>query len=602
VVASTDLIDRALRLADACDRPDLHRRLRAVRERVLSPSVRVLVVGEAKKGKSSLVNALVGAPVCAVADDEATVVPTVVRHGTTPRAALVLAGATDDAPERVAVALDELQRRVAAALDPGADRELLRVEVELPRRLLEGGLEIVDTAGVGGIGTARSLAAIELLPTADAVLVVSDASQEFTAPEMAFLHRAVALCPNVVVVLTKIDASPDWRTILRLDRGHLGEQGVEAEVLAVASPLALLAVQQRDRELHEESGIGALSTHLRREVVERADVLAQRSLLHDLTDTTEHLALAVRSELSGLEDPAGQEALVRDLEAARAAVEDLRRRSSRWQQLLGDGVTDLMADIDHDLRDRSRVVSREAEEAIDAQDPGPAWPELSAWLDDRIAGAVADSFVWAEQRSEYLAEQVLDQFARDGGAAQPELSIGSADEVLGAIIEIPDIDAGQLKVRERLLIGVRGSYTGVLMTGLVTSLAGMALINPLSLAAGMLLGRKAYNDDKAARLQRRRTEAKAVVRRHLDEVVFQVSKHLKDRLRLVQRALRDVLNETIDTMSRSYADAVQAASRSTREATQERDARIRELRAHVVQIERLALDVREQSAVPAGAR
>jgi hypothetical protein len=197
---------------------------------------------------------------------------------------------------------------------------------------------------------------------------------------------------------------------------------------------------------------------------------------------------------------------------------------------------------------------------------------------------------------------VLDQFARDGGAAQPELSIGSAAEVLGAIIDLPDIDSGEVKLRERFLIGVRGSYTGVLMTGLVTSLAGMALLNPISLAAGVLLGRKAYNDDKAARLHRRRTEAKSVVRRHLDEVVFQVSKHLKDRLRLVQRALRDVLNETIDTMSRSYGDAVQAAQRSMKEATREREVRLRHLRQQLVQIEQLAHDVQQQSAAPVAAR
>jgi GTPase SAR1 family protein len=602
VVPPTDLIDRALALADACERPDLHRRLVTVRERVLRPSVRVLVVGEAKKGKSSLVNALVGARVCAVAADVATVVPTVVSHGAAPRATLVFGGLAEHAPERVDVPIESLAARVAAAQSPDVARPLRRVEVELPRRLLDGGLEIVDTAGVGGVGAARSLAAIELLPSADAVLVVSDATQEFTAPEMAFMEHAAALCPTVACVVTKTDVSPQWRTIVELDRGHLRARGLDAALFPVASPLALVALQHRDRELHEESGIGALGDHLRQEVVERAEALARRSLVHDLTSAAEHLALAVRSELSGLEDPAGRESLLQELETARAAVDDLRRRSSRWQQLLNDGVTDLMADIDYDLRDRSRVVTREAEEAIDAQDPGPRWAELTEWLDQRIAGAVADSFVWAEQRSEYLAEQVFDQFARDGGAAVPELAIGDPVEVLGSVVDLPDVDDGRLKLRERFLIGIRGSYTGVLMTGLVTSLAGMALINPISLAAGVLLGRKAYNDDKAQRLQRRQAEAKSVVRRHLDEVVFQVGKQLKDRLRLVQRTLRDVLGEAVDTMSTSLADAVQAAQRSTKEATAEREARIRILRAQLVLIERLAADTRQLSAAPVTAQ
>jgi hypothetical protein len=596
VATSAQVIDRALALAEVCERPDLHRRLLQARARSQTPGVRVLVVGEPKQGKSSLVNALVGAPVCPVADDVATVVPTVVRQGEAPRAALVLATgpageAGDDVPtERVPVPIEQVAARVT-----GPDERLVQAEVELPRRLLDGGLELVDTAGVGGVGTVRALRTVDLLPTADAVLLVSDASQEFTAPEMAFLEQARALCPTVVCVLTKTDACPQWRTVAELDRAHLAGRGIEAPLFAVSSALAQLAVQHRDRELHEESAIGALVTHLRREVVDRAETLARRALVHDLGAVTDHLALAVRSELAGLEDPAGRQELLRGLEEAKAAADDLRRRSSRWQQVLADGVTDLMSDIDFDLRDRSRVVTREAEEAIDAQDPGPAWPELSEWLDRRIAAAVADSYVWAGQRSEWLAERVIEQFSRDGGAAVPALSVGGAGDALESLVDLPEIDDGAMTLRERTLIGLRGSYTGVLMTGLVTSLAGMAIINPISLAAGVLLGRKAYNDDKKQRVQRRQSEAKAVVRRHLDEVVFQVGKQLKDRLRAVQRTLRDLITDTAEEMSRSLADAVAAAQRSTKEATAERDARIRSLRLRSDQLDRLAAEVRQLS-------
>ena len=67
------LLERALALAEVCERPDLRRRLLQARARSADPRVRVLVVGEPKQGKSSLVNGLVGAPVCPVADDGAEV-------------------------------------------------------------------------------------------------------------------------------------------------------------------------------------------------------------------------------------------------------------------------------------------------------------------------------------------------------------------------------------------------------------------------------------------------------------------------------------------------------------------------------------------------
>ena len=112
-----------------------------------------------------------------------------------------------------------------------------------------------------------------------------------------------------------------------------------------------------------------------------------------------------------------------------------------------------------------------------------------------------------------------------------------------------------------MFVALRGSYTGVLMVGLLTCLAGMALVNPYSVAAGVVLGRKAYKDDAAARLQRRRNEAKAAVRRYIDEVVFQVNKHLKDRLRLVNRTLRDLIGDRVREMSRTLARRCRPPSR-----------------------------------------
>src|SRR3954451_18459300 len=196
-----DLIGRAFELAAACDRPDLRGRLALVTERVSRPSVRVLGAGEPKKGKSSLVNALVAVPVCPVAEDVATVAPPVIRAGTSPRAALVLArseataggGATaDPVLERVEVAMEVLAARSTPTQRPDGGR-LVRVEVELPRRLLDGGLELVDTAGVGGGRGGPPPGAVDPVPAAGAVVVVTDATQEFTAPEMALLRQAAAL-------------------------------------------------------------------------------------------------------------------------------------------------------------------------------------------------------------------------------------------------------------------------------------------------------------------------------------------------------------------------------------------------------------------------
>src|SRR5690348_14065407 len=81
VAAASHVVRLGLRACEAYDRPDLAGRLRNVERRLATPGIHVVVVGEFKKGKSSLVNALVGAPACPVDDDVATALPTYVRHG-----------------------------------------------------------------------------------------------------------------------------------------------------------------------------------------------------------------------------------------------------------------------------------------------------------------------------------------------------------------------------------------------------------------------------------------------------------------------------------------------------------------------------------------
>ena len=75
------LVEQALGIVREGERADLRKRLDQTLARLKDPSIRVIVVGEFKQGKSKLINALVNAPVCPVDDDIATSVPTVVRHG-----------------------------------------------------------------------------------------------------------------------------------------------------------------------------------------------------------------------------------------------------------------------------------------------------------------------------------------------------------------------------------------------------------------------------------------------------------------------------------------------------------------------------------------
>ncbi|MHA7180704.1 dynamin family protein [Arthrobacter sp. MDB2-24] len=587
------LVNTGLGLVAAGDRADLRQRLDQTLARLANPDIRVIVVGEFKQGKSKLINALVNAPVCPVDDDIATSVPTVVSFGDPASAAVLVpreGGGPEQDPaafERRPVALEDIAGFVSERGNPSNRQGLASAEVRLPRRVLADGLSVIDSPGVGGLESAHALTTLTALPAADAMILVSDASQEYTEPELRFLRQAQRIVPNVGCVLSKIDLYPQWRTVADLDRAHLAQAGVGAvQLLPVSSDLRLVASQTKDAELNRESGFPELVAYLRNDVVGRAQVLRRNSVAQDLLSTTEHLRLSVTSELQALQHPEGVPVLLAQLEEAKAKADQQRKRSSRWQTTLNDGASDLISDMEHDLRDRLRSIQREAEAAIDDGDPGPVWDQFAEWLEQRVASAVSDTFVWTNERSRWLAEQVAELFALDE-VPLPLLEVSSTDGVLAPVEEVPYLDPGRVSAAGKVLIGMRGSYGGVLMFGLLTGIIGMSLINPLSVGAGLLLGRKAYREDKDARLKRRQAEAKTLVRRQMDDVVFQVGKQLKDRLRLVQREIRDHFGDIAEEHHRSLADSVAAAQRSASTFRQERDERVTALKAQLARIDQL---------------
>lgn len=597
--APVQAVDLALATIAQYDRSDLETRLTQARARLLDERVRVLVVGEFKQGKSLMVNGLVRAPVCPVHDDMATCVPTVVRHSETPVAALVrlLENGADAEQgqrqtERIEIPIDKLAEHVSESGNPANRERWSYADVGLPRGLLAGGLELVDTPGVGGLTSVHGAATMAMLPSADAVLLVSDASQEYTRPELEFLSQAAKVCPNVACVLTKTDLYPEWRRIAELDRTHLATVHIDAPLLAVSSLLRVQSIRTQDADLDAESGFPALISYLRDHVVGQADLLARRSTVHDVLVVTDQLVGGLRAERDAQQNPAAAQEVIKQLTAAQQRSAALKERSARWQHTLNDGIADLNADIDYDLNDRMREILRQAEDEVDrGGDPTKTWDQLSGWVEQEVASAVSANLLWATERARWLATQVADHFSEEQGRVLPKLRTEVAD-ALGSVRAMQLRQNDSFGLGQKALTGLRGGYIGVLMFGMLGTFVGLSLINPFSIGAGLLLGGKTLKDERRRIVTRRQGEVKAAVRRYLDDVKFQASKESRDMLRRVQRDLRDHFTTQAEEMGRSLGDSLRAAERSVKTTTGDRERRLAEIKAELQRLETLQQKVR----------
>ncbi len=573
-----ELIDHTSKIADTNDRGDLAERLRVAKVRITDPQIRVVIAGQLKQGKSQLLNSLLNVPVARVGDDESTVLATVVSYGEQASARLVVARPEGAEPELVQIPPADLKNDLRRAPQAGG-REVLRVEVTAASPLLKGGLAFVDTPGVGGHGQPHLSATLGLLPDADAMLMVSDTSQEFTEPEMRFIRQALEICPVAVILATKTDLYPHWRQIVEANAEHLRRAGVGTSMIPISSMLRSHAIQLNDKELNEESNFPALVKFLSEKVLSRENDRVRDHVVAEIRSAAEHLTLAVDSELSALNDPQARDRLTADLERRKEEAQEALQHTALWQQVLNDGIADLTADVDHDLRNRFRVITQHNEKVIDGCDPTHHWAEIGTELENAVATAVGDNFVWAYQRAEALAAEVARTFTEAGLEAvkMPEIDARDMGAGFTDLKSLGTLEATPIGAGHKVITGLRGSYGGVLMFGMLTTFAGLGMINPLSVGAGLVLGRKAYKEDLANRMARIRGEAKMNVRRFIDDVQFVVGKESRDRLKGIQRQLRDHYRGIADQTTRSLNESLQATLTAAKLEENDRNTRVREL-------------------------
>lgn len=585
--AVAGVLELGVKAATAYGRPDLAARLSVLLDRLGRDDVHVYVVGDYKTGKSTLVNALVGAEVCPVDDGIATTVPTMIRHAPQPTAQAVFEPeAADGEPVTRDVEFADVADLVSEAGNPANRRRIRLVEVGVPQPVLASGLVLVDTPGVGGLASPESAATLAAATGADAVMFATSAAQELTQPEVDLLEAVTASCPRAITVLTKTDIYPAWRRIAELDRKHLAHRDIAVDVVPVSSEIRQQALAAGDAALNEESGFLELATRLREDVIDAVRGGVAGEAAQAVVSVAQQIAAGFEAEREVLADPDHLAAVSARLAETRERAERLRSAGSKWQQTLMDGVQDLTSDVDHDIRGRIRRLVVEADEAIDVSDPSRTFDELGSWLERRLTADVLGNYALLTNRSRELAATVAEHFAEE------EREVGIELDGSSAMAVVAELDLGAAPERQgnpatQGLLALRNAYLTMLMLGTLGTLAGLAALTPVIGVVAAAIGGKALKDERTRQLTIRRQQAKQGVRKYLDEAQFRVAKDTHDALRRVHRTLRDTFMARAQEALRSANEALQAAQQAAGTAEAERVNRLRDIDAELKRLAEL---------------
>jgi ribosome biogenesis GTPase A len=543
----------------------------------------LVVVGEFNHGKTTFVNALLGASILPVGVTPTTAVIHHLEHADTPRAEIVHANG-----DRTSLPFEEVRTFAVGGTHEGEAREVKHLEVGYPAELLRERIVLVDTPGVNDLSLQRADITYSYIPRSDAVLFLLDAGQPLKESERVFLQEKLLAQSRdkILFVVTKRDIwSEDERDeALRYIQRELGKLVRTPVVFPVSAQAAL-------EGRPEESGMPELLTHLTRFLAEeRGRILLDNALGEGLeagkllrrgVDARRRAVAMSADELArriGLieKDLAGQS---RTIEERRAGIREEVAAIRAWVR-----------------RDLDRFCD-DAVKQLPAMIDGASTDELKQHLGPFLEKTVRD---WAQAETteiagalEALAEKTIALVREDAHDVAKRVG-----EALGGDVKAPDVAVDTFGYD----VGVFALFT----IGLGVMLSNALLGGLLTLAAPVLA---VYVKDKVETETRKKAkelapaalrEAASRVGPKLDEMIQDFAKRLDA---WVVTAGEELHREVIEVLEAARAER-SAEQPGTEAAIAKCDAEVAELGALEGRIEGLRASLwtppnGEASAAPA---
>jgi predicted GTPase len=371
----------------------------------------VACLGQFKRGKSSLINALLGEPVLPAGVTPVTSVVTIVRHGTRRAARVRLSTGRWQG-----IDIADLVRYVAEEENPENAKGVEVAEVLLPHPLLSSGLCLVDTPGLGSVFAGNTATTRSFLPHVDAALVVLGADPPISGEELALVEEVSRTVTRFLFVLNKADRlSPEECRQAR----RFAEQVLERKLGRSLGPILevsaaeALAKGEATRELPAlAEGLMALAREAGADMVHEAQVRGIRRLADRIVRELDEQRKALWRPLE--ESERRVEALRKSVTEAERALQDLGYLYAAEQERLSAAFTRIREDfLSESLPaaaaeiEAARAGSRRAAVALARE---IARVRLEAWL-PKVEPAAEELYRQATRRFVELANGFLERLS-----------------------------------------------------------------------------------------------------------------------------------------------------------------------------------------------
>ena len=287
----------------------------------------LVVLGQFKRGKTTFVNALLGKRLLPSAVLPLTSIVTAIEYGEKERAEVIFhSGEVKEIP------IEDIRLYVTEKENPANEKGVKYVRVFYPGSLLEKGIILVDTPGVGSLYDNNTDVTYDFLPRVDAAVFLLTVDPPLSKEEAAFLKDIFPHVERIFFVLNKVDyiAQDELLDVLSFVRENLerllGKEGLS--IYPISARMALEGRINGDEELVKRSGILRLEGELEDFLLREKAQVVLRSSVNKLLSVLSTQLFRAELELKTALTPLGElESRILEFENLKKEIEQEARDS-----------------------------------------------------------------------------------------------------------------------------------------------------------------------------------------------------------------------------------------------------------------------------------
>ncbi len=378
---------------------------RELREKIETNTFNLVVVGQFKRGKTSLINALLGADILPVAVVPLTSIVTILKYGEALRITVYF----NDG--RVAeIKPESLPEYVTERGNTKNEKDVSEVVITYPSPYLSGGVQIIDTPGVGSVYEHNTDVAYQYLPKSDAALFLLSVDQPLSKAELDFLKDVREYSNRIFFLLNKADyfCDADLRESMEFSFNVLKEtMGTDVRIFPVSAKLALEGKRSGTEELVKKSLLTEFSIVLNNFLMEEKGKILILSVANNLLRLISQARFELELEMKSLATPI--EELMEKIKIFEKKKREVLIEKNDFDLLLDGEIKRIMKNVlDEDLNAYGRELRLKAEANLDKyyrENTGLSLNELHKHLEDHIISEVRQAVnAWRGVEDEKLAK------------------------------------------------------------------------------------------------------------------------------------------------------------------------------------------------------